>query len=211
MPTSPRNHGAPVPSTIRPLVISTSIARAALSRLPCRARARPHRNRYRGRRRNKRWNTHVGNANRKAAGRDPNAPSSLRAAAGRGRTLRIGCLELGNRGHWIGAWQLPDCPIDYPITRLPDPITDYPITRLPDYPITRSRGRSALSSVHRLSADHRPVHLDVHDLVGVDVVRILLQHDEVGQLPGGDRPLQRFLRRGVGAVDRADGERLGRR
>src|SRR5438874_13280079 len=40
----------------------------------------------------------------------------------------------------------------------------------------------ALDRIDRLPAEHGSVHLDVHDLVGIDVVRILLEHDEVSEL-----------------------------
>ena len=39
-------------------------------------------------------------------------------------------------------------------------------------------------------------------------MRITLEHDEVGELPRGDRSLQVFLRRRVGAVDGRDRQRL---
>ena len=43
---------------------------------------------------------------------------------------------------------------------------------------------------HRLAADDRAIDLDVHDLVGIDVVRVLLEDHEIGELAGGDRALE---------------------
>ena len=40
------------------------------------------------------------------------------------------------------------------------------------------------SAEYSAPADDRAVHLDVHDLVGIDVVRILLEDDEVGEFAG---------------------------
>jgi len=37
------------------------------------------------------------------------------------------------------------------------------------------------------------VDLDVLDLVGIHVVRILFEDDEIGELPGGDRSLELLL------------------
>src|SRR6266849_7343860 len=73
--------------------------------------------------------------------------------------------------------------------------------------LRRRGGReNASPAVHSLPSDDRSVHLDVHDLVRVDVMRIFLEHDEVRELAGGDGSLQVLLRRGVRAVDRRDRE-----
>src|SRR5436190_10366886 len=62
--------------------------------------------------------------------------------------------------------------------------------------------------IYRCAADDRADDLNVLDLFRVHRMRIVGQHDKVGQLAGGDRPLERFLMRCVGAVDRVDLERL---
>src|SRR5262245_336837 len=49
-------------------------------------------------------------------------------------------------------------------------------------------GGCGSAAIHGFSADDGAVDLDVHDLIRLDVVRILLEHHEVGKLAGGDRP-----------------------
>src|SRR5437899_8010798 len=67
---------------------------------------------------------------------------------------------------------------------------------------------SASRLVHRVAARHRAHNLDVLDLVRVDRVRIVREHHEIGELAGRDRALDRFLVRGVGAVDGEHAQRL---
>src|SRR5262245_21192694 len=57
--------------------------------------------------------------------------------------------------------------------------------------------------MHRLPAEHRAHHRDVLDLVRLDLVRVLAQYHEVGQLAFRDRTLGLLLERGIGAVDGA--------
>src|SRR5690349_13388956 len=63
-----------------------------------------------------------------------------------------------------------------------------------------------LGLVLRFAADHRADDLDVLDLVRANGVRIVGENDEIGELAGGDRPLERFLVRCPRAVERVDSD-----
>lgn len=54
--------------------------------------------------------------------------------------------------------------------------------------IQKRNATSALTClrIHRLPTNHSPYDFDVFDLVGIDVVRVLFQHHEVGELAGLD-------------------------
>ena len=80
------------------------------------------------------------------------------------------------------------------------------VAALPVFAVAHSS--ALVLRIHRLAADDRPDDLDVLDRVGIDVVRILLEHHEVGELAGGDRALDVLFVRGVGAVDGGDRQRL---
>src|SRR4029453_6730669 len=71
-----------------------------------------------------------------------------------------------------------------------------------------TRASGLLLRMNGLAADDSAVDLDVHDGVRAHLVRILLEDDEIRQLAGGDRALELFFRRSVGAVDGGDGQRL---
>src|SRR4029077_17239507 len=70
--------------------------------------------------------------------------------------------------------------------------------------VTRSRSHL----IHGLAADHGADDLDVLDLLLIHRVQIFGEHDEVGKLARRDRSLDRFLTRGIGAVERIDPQRL---
>ncbi len=65
-----------------------------------------------------------------------------------------------------------------------------------------------LSLIHRLAADDSAHDFDVLDLQRIDLVRVLGQDDEVGEFSFRDRALDLLFKRGVGAVDGADAQRL---
>ena len=62
--------------------------------------------------------------------------------------------------------------------------------------------------MHGAAANYRADHLDLLDGVGIDLVGILREHNEIGQLAGLDRALEVLFERCVGAVDGADFDRL---
>ena len=70
------------------------------------------------------------------------------------------------------------------------------------------RDDEGLRLVSRAAAHDGAYDLNVFDLVRAHRVRIVGQHDEVRQLARRDRALERFLMRGVRAVDRVDLDRL---
>src|SRR4249920_1241726 len=68
--------------------------------------------------------------------------------------------------------------------------------------------RSCSCLIHGLAADDGADDLDVLDLLLIHRVQIVGEYDEVGELARRDRSLDRFLTRGIGAVQRIDPQRL---
>src|SRR4029077_4280597 len=71
--------------------------------------------------------------------------------------------------------------------------------------------RSMSTLPHPPSIHHGALNRNVDDVVGVILKHVASQHDEVGQLPRLDRPLEVFFIRSVGAMHGSHTNRLFQR